>query len=136
MSYYFKTIVNGLTFDESVNFLTEELRKEGFGVISEFDMKKTLKVKLNLNFRKYKILGACSPTYAYRALQSEENIGLLIPCNFVIQENKYGEIEISAVDPLSSMNPVENEDLIMIANQIQRKIRHVIKALQYGNFHD
>lgn len=135
MSYYFNMVVEGLTFDEAVIFLTEELRKEGFGVVSEIDMKETLKTKLNLKFRKYKILGACSPTYAYRALQSESNIGLLLPCNFVIQEHENGEIEIAAADPIQSMNSVENEDLAMIANQIQRKIRHVIKALQFGGFH-
>lgn len=135
MSYYFNIVVEGLTFDEAVTFLTEELRKEGFGVVSEIDMKKTLKTKLNLNFRKYKILGAFSPSYAYRALHSEDNVGLLLPCNFVIQEHEDGIIEIAAADPISSMNPVDNEDLAMIANQIQRKIRQVIKALQYGDFH-
>ena len=135
MSYYFNIVVEGLTFDEAVTFLTEELRKEGFGVVSEIDMKKTLKTKLNLNFRQYKILGACSPSYAYRALYSEDNVGLLLPCNFVIQEHEDGVIEIAAADPISSMNPADNEDLAMIANQIQRKIRQVIKALQYGGFH-
>tara|TARA_R110000868_G_scaffold1211_1_gene9269 strand:- start:40274 stop:40684 length:411 start_codon:yes stop_codon:yes gene_type:complete len=136
MSYYFNIKVEGLTFDEALKFLTEELHKEGFGVISEIDMKETLKTKLNLNFRKYKILGACSPSYAYRALHSEDNIGLLLPCNFVIQEHENGEIEIAAADPVASMYSVENEDLAMIANQIQRKIRHVVKALQYGVFHN
>ena len=136
MSYYFNIKVEGLTFDEAIKFLTEELQKEGFGVVSEIDMKETFKTKLNLNFRKYKILGACSPSYAYRALHSEDNVGLLLPCNFVIQEHENGEIEIAAADPVASMNPVENEDLAMIANQIQRKIRHVVKALQYGVFHD
>lgn len=135
MSYYFNIVIDGLTFDEAVTFLTEELHKKGFGVVSEIDMKKTLKTKLNLNFRKYKILGACSPGYAYRALNSDDNVGLLLPCNFVIQEHEDGAIEISAADPITSMNPVDNEDLAMIANQIQRKIRHVIKALQFGNFH-
>ncbi|MEQ9310019.1 MAG: DUF302 domain-containing protein [Balneolaceae bacterium] len=135
MKYYFNIVIDGLTFDEAVSFLTEELLKEGFGVISEIDMKKTLKTKLNLNFRKYKILGACSPSYAYRALSSDDNVGVLLPCNFVIQEHEDGVIEISAADPIASMNPVENEDLAMIANQIQRKIRQVIKALQFGNFH-
>lgn len=135
MSYYFNIMVKGLTFDEALSFLIEELHKEGFGVISEIDMKETLKTKLDLNFRKYKIVGACSPSYAYRALHSEDNAGLLLPCNFVIQEHKDGHIEIAAVDPVASMNPVENEDLTMIANQIQRKIRRVIKALNYGDFH-
>lgn len=135
MSYYFNIVVEGLTFDEAVAYLTEELRKEGFGIVSEIDMKEALKTKLNLNFRKYKILGACSPSYAYRALHSEDNIGLLLPCNFVIQEHETGEIEIAAADPVASMNSVENEDLAMIANQIQRKVRHVIRALGYGDFH-
>ncbi|GAB5407864.1 MAG: DUF302 domain-containing protein [Balneolaceae bacterium] len=135
MSYYFNIVVEGLSFDEAVTYLTEELRKEGFGIVSEIDMKETLKTKLNLNFRRYKILGACSPTYAYRALNSEDNIGVLLPCNFVVQQYDDGEIEVSVVDPIASMNAVENEDLKMIANQIQRKVRHVIKALGYGSFH-
>lgn len=135
MSYYFNIVVEGLTFDETVAFLTEELRKEGFGIVTEIDMKKTLKSKLDLNFRKYKILGACSPSYAYRALHSEDKIGIFLPCNFVVQQHENGAVEVAGVDPVVSMTSVDNEDLTLIANQIQRKILHVIKGLQYGNFH-
>ena len=131
MSYYFNTLLKDIAFEDAVELLKEELAKEGFGVITETDMKRTFKTKLDLPFREYKILGACSPTYAYRALHTEDNVGVVLPCNFVIQEHDDRTIEIVVGDPLVLMSSIENEDLLLFANQIQRKIRHVIRCVGY-----
>ena len=102
MAYYFtKTVAR--SFDETLVKLTDELKKEGFGILTEIDVKETLKKKLNVDFRRYKILGACNPPLAYQALQAEDKIGILLPCNVIIQEKGDGQIEVSAVDPMETM---------------------------------
>ncbi len=128
MSYYFSKILAG-SFDESVNKVTDELKKEGFGILTEIDVKATLKKKLDVDFRKYKILGACNPPFAYKALQAEDKIGIMLPCNVIVQEHEDGQVEVSAVDPVASMKAVENAGLEEIATAIQDKLKNVIKSL-------
>lgn len=128
MDYYFSKTLE-VTFDDAVTRAIEELKKEGFGILTEIDVKETLKKKLNVDLRKYKILGACNPPFAYRALQVEDKIGLMLPCNVVIQETPAGKIEVAAIDPVSSMQAVKNQDLKNVAEQIQAKLRRVIDNL-------
>ena len=128
MSYTLDKIVN-LSFDDAINKITEELKKEGFGILTDIDVKATLKKKLDVDFRQYRILGACNPPFAYQALQAEDKIGTMLPCNVVVQEKENGKIEISAIDPISSMQAVQNEKLLNIAKQIQNKLKKVIDNL-------
>jgi uncharacterized protein (DUF302 family) len=125
MSYYF-TKPTTYSFDEAIARVTEELKKEGFGVLTEIDVKETLKKKLNADFRRYKILGACNPPFAYQALQAEEYIGTMLPCNIIVQEKGNG-VEIAAVDPVASMAEVKNDKLASIAEQVRGKLANVIK---------
>lgn len=128
MSYYFsKKLV--MSFDEAVLSVTEELKKEGFGILTEIDVTATLKKKLNVDFRNYRILGACNPPFAYRALLAEPTIGTMLPCNVIVQELDDGKIEVAAVDPLASMQSVQNKDLQSIAEEIQLKLKKVIEQL-------
>ncbi|HWP83125.1 MAG TPA: DUF302 domain-containing protein, partial [Bacteroidota bacterium] len=106
-NYAFKTTVN-LSLEEAVEKVTEELKKEGFGVLTEIDVKETLKKKLEVDFRKYKILGACNPSNAYKALQAERDIGLMLPCNVIVYESESGETVVAAIDPVAAMSPVGN----------------------------
>ncbi len=129
MSYYFKTTLTGTSFDEAVDKTITELQKEGFGVLTEIDLKSTLKKKLNVDFYNYKILGACNAPFAYKALQAEDKIGTMLPCNVIIQEKEPGNIEVSAVDPLSSMISVENKSLGDIAVEVREKLKRVIENL-------
>ncbi len=129
MSYYFNTVLKEKNFDNAVEYVTEELKKEGFGIITEINVKTTLKNKIDVDFRNYMILGACNPTYAHKALQKEDKIGVFLPCNVVVEENKNGEIEVSAVDPIASMVSVGNNDLGDIANEIQQRLKKVIDDL-------
>lgn len=122
--HYSKTIED--TFENAIDRTVEELKKEGFGVLTEIDVKETLKMKLDVDFRKYKILGACNPPFAYKALQSEDKIGVMLPCNVILQEKEANKIEISAVDPMSSMMSVENPSLEGIAKEVQAKLNKVI----------
>lgn len=128
MSYYFAKTVD-MSFDDAVGHVTEELQKEGFGVLTEIDVKATLKKKLGVDFRPYMILGACNPNYAYKALQGEEHIGLMLPCNVVVQETPEGKIEVSAIDPVASMMAVENPDLGETAGEVRAKLKKVIEGL-------
>jgi len=125
MSYYFNKTVD-MSFDEAISKVTEELKKEGFGILTEIDVTATLKKKLNVDFHKYRILGACNPPFAYRALQAEPKIGTMLPCNVIVQELDSGEIEVAAVDPLSSMQAIQNKALQPIAEEIQAKLKKVI----------
>ncbi|RMD94489.1 MAG: DUF302 domain-containing protein [Calditrichaeota bacterium] len=127
MSYYFSKTVN-LPFDEAIEKVTEELKKEGFGILTEIDVKETLKKKLDVDFRPYKILGACNPPFAYKALQAEEKIGTMLPCNVIVQQKEDG-VEIAAVDPVSSMQAMDNPSLAEIAQTIQSKLKNVIEAV-------
>lgn len=116
-------------FSTTVEKVTEELAKEGFGVLTHIDVKATLKKKLDVDFRNYLILGACNPKYAYQALQTEPWIGSMLPCNVVVQEFEDGQIEIAAVDPLASMQAVENPALEEIATTIRAKLQQVVEAV-------
>jgi uncharacterized protein (DUF302 family) len=126
MSYYFNKVVN-MSFDEAIIKVTEELKKEGFGVLTQINVKEALKKKINVDFRKYKILGACNPQYAHKALQAEDKIGTMLPCNVVVQERDDGKVEIAAVDPVASMQSVQNESLGEIATMVQSKLKQVIE---------
>jgi len=109
--------------------LREELKKEGFGILTEIDVAVTLKQKLDVDFRPYKILGACNPPFAYRALQAEDKIGLMLPCNVIVQEQGDGKVEVAAVDPIASMQAVHNEKLGGIAVEIRGKLTKAIEAI-------
>ena len=128
MSYYFNITVT-LSFDDAIIRVTEELKKEGFGVLTEIDVKSTLKTKIDVDFYNYRILGACNPAYAYQALQTEDKIGTMLPCNVIVQEQTPGTVEVSAVDPMASMQAVENPDLGEIADEIRTRLQKVINAL-------
>jgi len=126
--YYFTKKMTGLTFDEAIEKVTNVLKEEGFGVLTEIDVTSTLKEKLDVEFRNYRILGACNPPLAHKALLSEEWIGLMLPCNVVVQEKADG-IEVAAVDPMASMQAVENDDLGDIAGTVRSKLQKVIDNL-------
>lgn len=126
MSYYFSKTLD-LPFDEAITRVTDELKKEGFGVLTEIDVKATLKKKLDADFRNYRILGACNPPFAYQALLAEPQIGLMLPCNVVVQDGENGQTIVSAIDPLASMQAVENEKLGEVAEQVKAKLQKVIE---------
>jgi len=129
MSYYFSKILKNKTFDEAITLTTAELKKEGFGILTEISIDKTLKSKIDVDFKKYTILGACNPQFAYEALKSEDKIGVFLPCNFVVEAHENGDIEVSAVDPIASMSSVKNEKLGKLAIEIQAKLKRVIQNL-------
>jgi uncharacterized protein (DUF302 family) len=128
VSYYFNTIVAG-NFGDVVQKTTEALKKEGFGVLTDIDVTATLKKKIGVDFKKYRILGACNPPFAFKALQAEDKIGTMLPCNVIVQEIADGEIEVAAIDPIASMQAIKNPDLRDIADQVQRKLKKVIDSL-------
>jgi uncharacterized protein (DUF302 family) len=128
MSYYFSKTVNE-DFDKAIEHVTEELKKEGFGVLTQIDVQDTLKKKLDVDFKKYRILGACNPNFAYQALQSEDKIGTMLPCNVIVEENTDGSVEVSAVDPVASMASVKNDSLGGVATQVREKLKKVINSL-------
>jgi uncharacterized protein (DUF302 family) len=128
MSYYFSKTLN-VPLDEAVKRVTQELKKEGFGILTDIDVEATLKKKLNVDFKKYRILGACNPPFAYRALQKEDKIGTMLPCNVIVQEHLEGRVEVSAIDPVASMQAIRNPELNEIAEQIQAKLKAVIGNL-------
>jgi uncharacterized protein (DUF302 family) len=128
MNYSFNKILN-VTFDEAVDRITEELKKEGFGILTDIDVKQTLKKKLDVDFRKYRILGACNPPFAYKALQAEDKIGLMLPCNVIVQEHDDHRVEVSAIDPIASMQAVENPGLGDVAREVQAKLKKVMENL-------
>ncbi|MBC8174199.1 MAG: DUF302 domain-containing protein [Candidatus Marinimicrobia bacterium] len=128
MSYHFSKKLR-VSFDGAIVKVTDELKKEGFGILTEIDVKETLKKKLNVDFKKYRILGACNPPIAYQALQAEDKIGTMLPCNVIIQEHADGQVEVSAVDPVASMQAISNPQLGALAKQVQAKLRIVIDNL-------
>ena len=128
MSYYITTTFDG-SFDEAIRKVTEELKEEGFGVLTEIDVKETLKKKLDVDFKKYKILGACNPNFAHKALTVEDKIGTMLPCNVIVEQNDDGSVEVSAVNPLSSMQAVENKDLSTIAAEVRDRLTKVINNI-------
>ena len=128
MSYHFDTVLQ-VPFEAAVEKVKEALEAEGFGVLAEIDVAATLKKKLDVDFRPYKILGACNPPYAYKALNTEDKIGTMLPCNVVVQEREPGKVEVTAVDPVASMQAVDNPQLKEVASQIQAKLKRVIASL-------
>lgn len=128
MSYCFSKKVTD-DFDTAIQKVTEELKKEGFGVLTEIDVKETLKKKLDVDFKKYRILGACNPHFAHEALKAEDKIGAMLPCNVIVQEHEDGTVEVSAIDPVASMMAVKNNALDGIAAQVAQKLNHVIDQL-------
>ncbi|MFA5419753.1 MAG: DUF302 domain-containing protein [Bacteroidales bacterium] len=128
MKYYIEK-TTAYSFDEAVEKVTQELKKEGFGILSEINIHDKLKEKLNVDFRKYRILGACNPPSAYKALQAENKIGTLLPCNVIVQELNNGKTEVAAVDPVASMMAVGNAELESIAKEIRTKLQKVINIL-------
>ena len=129
MNYYFKRVLENKNFDEAIENVTRELKKEGFGIVSDLDMQATLKNKLDVSFRKYRILGACNPPFAYRSLKAEAAIGALLPCNVVIQEVEKGHIEINIIDPEAAMQVVESKTMKEIAKEIHAKLEIAINSL-------
>jgi len=126
--YYFNKTV-GLSFEDAIAKVTEELKKEGFGILTEIDMAGTMKKKLDVDIRPYKILGACNPPFAYKALQAESHIGIYLPCNVIVQDVGDGKTEVAAVDPLVAMSRVENPALETVAKDVQAKLQRVIENL-------
>jgi len=126
--YGFTKTVN-LTYQQTIEKVTEELKNEGFGVLTEIDVKETLKKKLDVDFKPYKILGACNPPFAYKALQEEEQIGLMLPCNVIVYVNDESKTVLAAVDPVASMQAIDNQNLLKIADQIKNKLKSVIERV-------
>lgn len=129
MKYYFNKTLANKSFDEAIDLVTAELKKEGFGVLTEIDVQATLKNKIDVDFKKYKILGACNPHFAHKALTSEDKIGVFLPCNVIVEEHEDGSVEVSAVDPIASMGSVQNDALGGIAQEVQQKLKLVIDNL-------
>jgi uncharacterized protein (DUF302 family) len=128
MQYHTSKTVN-FSYEEAINKVTGELKKEGFGILTEIDVKETLKKKIDVDFRKYKILGACNPPLAYKALSAEENIGLMLPCNVIVQEKADGSVQVSAINPMVAMQSVGSENLNEVASQVSSKLKKVIDSL-------
>ena len=128
MNYYFTKIVHD-DFDTAILKVTEELKKEGFGILTEIDVQATFKKKLDIDFKKYRILGACNPNFAYKAIQAEDKIGTMLPCNVIVQEHEDGKVEVTAVDPVASMMAIKNDALDAIAAEIRGKLSRVITNL-------
>jgi uncharacterized protein (DUF302 family) len=129
MSYYISTTLKNTSFKEAIEKTTAALKEEGFGVLTEIDIKATLKKKLDADFYNYTILGACNPQMAHQALQAENKIGTMLPCNVIVQEREPGTVEVSAVDPAASMMAVQNDALVSIAKDVQEKLTKVIKSI-------
>jgi uncharacterized protein (DUF302 family) len=128
MSYYFAKQI-ALPFDGAIDRVTAALKSAGFGVLTDIDVQDTLKRKIGVDFRRYRILGACNPTMAHQALQAEDKIGTMLPCNVVVQELENGAVEIAAIDPVASMQAVENAKLGATARAVREKLRAVIESL-------
>lgn len=128
MTYYNSKIVN-TGFEKTLERVGEELQKEGFGILTEIDVKATLKKKLDVEFRNYRILGACNPNFAYQALQLEENIGVMLPCNVIVQEKEDKTVQVSVIDPLAAMYSVGNPMLNKVAEAVSDKLDSVLKNL-------
>ena len=128
MSYHFSKRLD-VPFDQAVARVIEALKREGFGVLTDIDVRATLKAKLGEDFRPYRILGACNPQLAYRALKLEDKIGTMLPCNVIVQEHQGGGVEVSAVDPVASMQAIQNPGLAELAKEVQAKLKRVVEGL-------
>ncbi|WP_073067720.1 DUF302 domain-containing protein [Fodinibius roseus] len=126
---YFTSKTTDRSYEQAIADVTELLKEEGFGVLTEIDVKETLKKKLDVDFKKYKILGACNPNFAHQALQAEDKIGVMLPCNVIVEEHEDGTVEVSAVDPVASMQAVDNDKLQPIAEQVRANLKKVINKL-------
>jgi len=130
MRYYFNKVVKSKDFDEVINQTVAVLKTEGFGVLTEIDIQKAFKEKIDVDFKKYRILGACNPHFAHKALLAEDKIGVFLPCNVIVEEHENGEIEVSAVDPVASMGAVNNVALGGFALEVQEKMKKIIEKLE------
>lgn len=128
MSYYFAKTLKA-SFEDSIRRVTEVLKQEGFGIITEIDVRDTLKKKINVDFRNYRILGACNPTLAHEALQIEDKVGTMLPCNVVVQEIDDGRTEVAAIDPVASMQAIDNPRLKVAAEHVREKLKTMIDRL-------
>ncbi|WP_026836497.1 DUF302 domain-containing protein [Gillisia sp. JM1] len=128
MNYYFNKTVKG-NFEEIIEKVSKELEKEGFGVLTDIDIKATFKKKLDVDFQNYRILGACNAPYAHKALTAEDKVGTMLPCNVIVQQLDDNSIEIAAVNPLASMQAIENSELKDIAEEITKKLKKVISNI-------
>ena len=128
MSYYFSKTLN-LSFDDAIARVTEELKKEGFGVLTDIDVRATMKKKLDVDFRNYRILGACNPPFAHQALLAEDKIGTMLPCNVIVQEHAPGVVEVAAIDPVASMSAVNNPQLGAVGLEVRAKLQRVVESL-------
>lgn len=128
MGYHFSKTVD-IPFDQAIARVTDALKAEGFGVLTDIDVAATMKAKLGADFRPYRILGACNPNLAHRALELEDKIGTMLPCNVIVQEHGGGRVEVSAVDPAASMQAIDNPGLAEVAGEVQGKLKHVIESL-------
>jgi len=128
MSYYFSKTLE-LPFDDVIVRVTEELKKEGFGVLTDIDVRATMKKKLDVDFRNYRILGACNPPFAHQALLAEDKIGTMLPCNVIVQEHAAGVVEVAAIDPVASMAAVDNAQLGAVGMEVRAKLQRVVESL-------
>ena len=128
MSYYLGKILH-VAFDEAVTRTMDALKKEGFGVLTEIDVRETLHKKIGVDFPNYRILGACNPAMAYEALKLENKVGTMLPCNVVVRDAGNGQTEVAAIDPVASMQAIDNPDLKRTAEQVRAKLERVIAAL-------
>lgn len=128
MKYFYSTTTDK-SFDEAINTITELLKEEGFGILTEIDVQDTLKKKLDVDFKKYRILGACNPSFAHKVLTAEDKIGVMLPCNVIVEEHENGQVEVSAVNPVASMQAVDNESLPPIAGEVRSRLQKVMEEL-------
>ena len=128
MSYYITRSTN-FSFDEAVDRITQAVKTEGFGILTDIDVQSTLKEKINVDFKKYRILGACNPTFAYEAFQVEDQIGIMMPCNITVIEQDNGHVDIAIMDPTAAFNVIENEDLQPFANELKMKLERSLTYL-------
>lgn len=129
MTYYFSKILHNTSYEKAIEKATEELKKEGFGVLTQIDVRDTLKQKIDADFRKYIILGACNPHFAHEALQLEGKLGAFLPCNVVVEELDSGEVEVSAVDPHAMMASVDNPALETLAAEVRERLLRVVAGI-------
>jgi len=129
MSYYFSIILKKTPFEQAIDVATRELQKEGFGVLTQINVKETLKKKIDVDFRPYTILGACNPHFAHKALLSEPKLGAFLPCNVVVEQLDNGDVEVSMVDPVAMMASVTNPELEDTAGEVREKARRIIAGI-------
>jgi len=129
MNYYFNKTLTNLSFDEAIEKVTAELKKEGFGVLARIDMHHTLKEKIGVEFRNYTILEACNPPFAHKSLLAEDKIGIMLPCNIIVQDAGEGQIEVAVVNPVSAMQAVNNPKMDNIAKEIQGKLKNALSNI-------